>query len=713
MSSNDSHLYEFGDFRFDAERNVLMRFGKPVSITPKTLELLSALVENHGQIVEKERLMAEVWAGTFVEESNLTFNIRQLRKTLGDDAREPTFIETVPRRGYRFIAEVREITDGSFANNDARQTDARPIEKKSIDWLRIVRFTVSAAVLIFGLTAIGFWYVSSKDPNSAPVLTAPFSLEKLSNDGKAVFAVISPDGKNVVYTSGIEGKQSVWLRQLESANNVEIIPPSDEQYFGLALSPDGVFLYFVRSPNIADTSAAVYRVSIFGGVPQKIADETQGWISISPDGKQISFVRCFYRDDEYCSLWIADAADGKNERKIVSRPRPIRIGDNRISPDGASIAFAVGQSLNQSNEFGLMEIDIQSGVERELSQEKFFNIKHLEWLPDQSGWLLTARKNREKDFRIWQIAATTGSAAPLTKDSESYVALSLSKDSNRLVSTKVKSEFRVRLFQIENPSDNRILAEATDVVFAPNGDLLVSSSMAGSSDIWRLSRDGSRRQMTNHSANEMLPIVLPDGERIFFFSNRTGEGHVWRMNADGSNQTQITKKEGGFPLFAAPDGKWLYYLSSRHRTLWRVSTDGSGEEQLIFDKRTELFYAFSPDGLQIAFAEKRGKENVLKVVSLADKQNFKTFKLAVPKAGLKEFKWSPDGKFLAYILAAFDSENSLWFQPLDTVEPRRIADLGNESVYEMSGLAFAPDGKSFAIVQGGWNHDAVLIGGLK
>ncbi len=192
----------------------------------------------------------------------------------------------------------------------------------------------------------------------------------------------------MVYTNGIEGKQSVWLRQLESANNVEIIPPSDDFYDGLALSPDGNFLYFARRPRPTGEARGIYRVSIFGGVPAKIISETEGWISISPDGAKISFVRCPYRDDEYCSLWLADSTDGKNERKLVSRPRPIRIGDNKISPDGKTIVFAVGQSANAANEFGLAEINLESGTERELTKEKFFNIKSLQWLPDKKSILL-------------------------------------------------------------------------------------------------------------------------------------------------------------------------------------------------------------------------------------------------------------------------------------------------------------------------------------
>ena len=181
------------------------------------------------------------------------------------------------------------------------------------------------------------------------------------------------------------------------------------------------------------------------------------------------------------------------------------------------------------------------------------------------------------------------------------------------------------------------------------------------------------------------------------------------MNADGSNQTQVTQKEGGLPLFASPDMKWLYYHHGVHRNLWRVSAKG-GDEQLVLDKRYVSF-AFSPDGLQAAFSERQGKERVLKIVLLADGRTIKTFRLADSKARLSNIAWLPDGKNLAYILAdAEDENNALWLQQLEGGRPRQLTVLGNENIVS---FAIAPDGKSFAIVQGGWRHDAVLLKGLK
>ncbi len=105
------HLYEFGAFSLDATERVLRRreTGEIVPLTPKVLSTLLLLIENRERILSKEEMMSALWPDTFVEESNLTFNIRKLRQALGDDAQRGVYIETIPRRGYRFKAAVKEV----------------------------------------------------------------------------------------------------------------------------------------------------------------------------------------------------------------------------------------------------------------------------------------------------------------------------------------------------------------------------------------------------------------------------------------------------------------------------------------------------------------------------------------------------------------------------------------------------------------------------
>src|SRR4026207_547972 len=110
MSPNSGHILQFKDFTINTAEKVLLREGMPVALAPKVFETLLVLIENAGRIVLKEELMKHLWPDTFVEEANLTFNIQQLRKSLGDNARSPIYIQTIARRGYRFIAAVEPLS---------------------------------------------------------------------------------------------------------------------------------------------------------------------------------------------------------------------------------------------------------------------------------------------------------------------------------------------------------------------------------------------------------------------------------------------------------------------------------------------------------------------------------------------------------------------------------------------------------------------------
>src|ERR1044071_3031428 len=123
-------LYEFGPFTLDPAERVLTRAGRPVPLTPKAFDLLLVLVENGGRLLGKRDLMEAVWPDSFVEEGNLTFTVSSLRKALGEDRKEPQYIETVPRSGYRFVADVKVLEGDSggdaAAGSGGAAADAAP-----------------------------------------------------------------------------------------------------------------------------------------------------------------------------------------------------------------------------------------------------------------------------------------------------------------------------------------------------------------------------------------------------------------------------------------------------------------------------------------------------------------------------------------------------------------------------------------------------------
>ena len=131
---------QFGPFVIDVRERLLERDGQPVALTPKAFDLLAALVEQPGRLITKDELLRKVWPDTFVEESNLAYNVFALRKALGDTAEEGRFIETVPKRGYRFKAVLTPVGDGSvgrsISDGSAHRALVADCQDDVCGWLR-------------------------------------------------------------------------------------------------------------------------------------------------------------------------------------------------------------------------------------------------------------------------------------------------------------------------------------------------------------------------------------------------------------------------------------------------------------------------------------------------------------------------------------------------------------------------------------------------
>jgi|GEM_PF-4521917 len=283
MSRKHNELYEFGNFRLDVGEHKLVRLdGEAIgSIPEKAFQTLIHLVRNSGNLLTKDELLTAVWPDAFVEENNLDKNIHAIRHFLGDRASEQQYIQTVRKHGYRFVANVRVVAGEGVrpAVTEFAESPAPPLYEGNTETPLPIsinealpnavpvdasngggrwrykpgrvnsRVAVAAAILILGLGMMTWLVRGNRETAFATIIAAPFSSEKLSADGQVQHAVVSPDGNFVVYSHGIIGeKQSVWQRSLETGHNTEVIPPSDDIYFGLALSPEDNTLFFARRP---------------------------------------------------------------------------------------------------------------------------------------------------------------------------------------------------------------------------------------------------------------------------------------------------------------------------------------------------------------------------------------------------------------------------------------------------------------------------------
>lgn len=732
MSLADKHLYEFGKFRLDTQEKVLLCDETPIELTAKAFELLTLFVENHGRLLNKDKIMEKIWADSFVEESNLTFYIGQLRKILGDDAQRPMFIKTVRQHGYRFIAPVRELSETTEWSNPAEEN--RPVktlkEDLSAETVQDASETrtgsgkstafrpfskLHPAIVVFVIlvisTLVAVLIINGsfeKSRSGVPILSRTFKSTKLTNTGGVFQAVISPDGRLMAYSSESGGKYGVWIRRMETAENTQLIANTDDLYGGLGFSHDSQTLYFSRVNNEIQT---IYRISTLGGIPKEVVTQTQGWFSLSPDDRQISFIRCPYNDDEYCALYTANT-DGSNERRLLSRPRPIMMTDNQFSPDGKSIALAVGHSRSGSQEFGLMEIDVKTGAEREITKQKFFHIKYLAWLPDKSGLLFTANDYFYNPMKINLVLNSTGEVQSLTNDSINYNRLSFDNTYQKLITTQITDDFKLWLGPAEDFNAAKSITSATGAcTFTPSGKLVYGSYNDGANNIWSIDSDGTnQRQLTSNQGANINPRVSPDERFIYFESNRTGVAQIWRMNMDGSNQTQVTDGEGGSPFAVSPDGNTVYFATSIYRNLSKVTIDGGGKfvSSLISKERLgspEL----SPSGATIAYISRIPEDN-LKIIlmSVSNGSILKTFEMG--KVRSYELNWAKDEKSIFYVVEN-NAKRSIWRLWLENGKYDKISDLTGED--EISDFTFSADGKSVAYVRGKWRHDALLIEGLK
>ncbi len=711
MQTETGRFYRFESFRLDPGAKMLFCNDQPIALTPKVFDTLHFLVEHPGRLLEKDELMQAIWQDRFVEESNLSFNIKVLRRALKDDPNQPRFIETVRGRGYRFIAEVQEVFPGVTAERPVNENphDFQPATPKR-SYLSVTAISILALLAVLTVAWIGRGRLTAST-RAAPILSSPFESEVFSSGG-SVYSVITPDGKYVAYTSESGGKHSLWLRQLATAENIQIVPPADGDYLGLTASHDGNSLYYVRRIRSNSYVTTLYRVTTFGGIPVRIADEIQGWVSVSPDDRHISFVRCRHEDNDFCSLHVADY-DGQNERRLLTLTRPVRISDNQFSPDGKSIAFAVGQSESGSSDFRLKQLDLASGAVSEISGRTFFEVSSLKWLPDQSGLLVTAKESLDGRSRIWHVSAATRTAQPLTKDATDYISLSLDQAADKIVAKYVTNTFHLYTARLDDLSNPRSLAVArTGFSFTADGQKIVYEGNDG--DIWTIGRDGGeQRQLTNNSSKDFMPFASPDGH-IFFTSNRSGANQVWRINNDGTNPVQISKTEGGYPRFVSPDGKWVYFDSGPQQTLWRVPSDGGTESRVFEGKVREP--SFSPDGKSIAcivFGEEGYQTLRLAVMSVANGKTTKIFRLGEnrpqPPGIAWATAWGADNNSVYYVLPD-GRRNALWRQFLNEENAHFVADLGED---EVSSFAITPDGKSVAFIRGKWILNAAMIRGLK
>jgi eukaryotic-like serine/threonine-protein kinase len=757
MSLLINHFYRFGDFTLDTDQRVLLREGKPVALTPKVFDTLLILVENSGRIVEKEDLMRRLWPDTFVEESNLTFNIQQLRKSLSDDARNPRYVGTVQRRGYRFIADVEEVlSDRSQAagqnaplfetsdvlspdtgNGLISQIDAQesgPVIKSANENLASTlekhfavtpaadtastgvskRHLALAAAIVVALAIVGivFWKFSNGsigNPGEGNRVDGrlpsalPLKLEKLTVTGQSRHVAISPDGKHIAYTRQVEKQSSIWLRQLATNTNVEVVPATD-RISGLAFANSGEYLYFVKGD-----PTALYRVSLFGGVQTKIVDKLEGTFSVSADDRQIAVIRRAINRNgqDEVSLIVADS-DGTAERTLLVGLYPNEVDIPLWSPDGGAIICAYGSSAGGGQDVSIIEVSVADGAKRELSSDRFSRIAKMAWLPYKSALLMAARKNLVDNNQLWLVSYPGMEISRITEELSPYLDLSVASNADKAVASQATRASDIWVGPSREPKNLKKITQAIDTCWTPNGRLVYSSTASGKRDLWIMRPDGTeQRQLTVNGAVNGEPGVTPDNRYIVFTSNRTGAFQVWRMDLDGANQIPLTNGVAKTHPTISPDGKWVIYNATDDWHLWKVSIEGG--EPLQLTGYIASMPSVSPDGKMIACVGRSESKHQILILPIEGGRPLKRIDYSGGSLSGTRIEWTPDGKAVIYA-ARLVRSTSIFRQSLDGGPKEEIASFEQDELFD---FGYSIDGQFLAVTRGGWQHDIVLISDLQ
>ena len=587
MSKESRQLYQFGPFSLDAAERLLLKGGDPVPLTPKTFDLLLMLVENSGRLLGKTELMESLWPGSFVEEANLPNNISLLRRALGDDASEHNYIETVPKRGYRFVAKVVELTGEApdlVIEERTRATITLEDEEKRIgeDVLRSMNasrelstqaeadtesiltrvnsrgkmVSLALTLLVIISSAIAIWvYVGREHWFGTGNPFQPMRIQRLTTTGKSAHATISPDGKYVAYVKEDSGKQSLWIRQAATTSNVSIVPPADVQFLGLTFSTDGNYIYYTVREGVESFEGALYQVPLLGGASRKILVGIDTPIAVSPDGRRFAFIRASESEKE--SALIVANTDGTERQVLAKRTLPseyvrgTQVGFVSLfsapswSPDGKRIVCAVYKNDNLARQANLVSVSVADGTEMLLSPATWVSIGRLAWISDGSG-LIVAASVQLGVYQLWYVSFPGGEAKRITDDPNSYYGVSLTSDSKTLTTVQTDVTSSIWVVQPGPASQARQITPGKydgryGVGWSPDGRVVYQSFASGNDDIWIMNADGTgQRQLTFNPGVDDRPSVTPDGRYIVFNSERTGRFNIWRMTIDGNDQVQLT-----------------------------------------------------------------------------------------------------------------------------------------------------------------------------
>ena len=649
VSENGARSVRFGTFELDLRAGELRRNGSKVKLQEQPFQVLTLLLERPGEVVTREELQKRLWpADTFVDfDHSLNAAIRRLRDALGDSAENPRFVETVARRGYRFLAPV------NGANGDIALPAIRPASDP-----KRRRILVTVAVLLAGVgvgLVIAQWPQREVTPKSNQIKQRRLTANP--EEDPVAGGVISPDGKYLAFADNT----GFYLREVDSGETHALKLPPGFGAVPAAWYPDGTHLIatWVEGPKAA---SSLWEISIMGGAPRKLIDDARQ-PSVSRQGSEIAFVRGPSLDQE---IWVMEA-NGENPRPLITGQKSM-FGVAAWSPDGQRIAYVTGIYAPEMFEVctsvqifdlsthsqqtvltayipsppvkavppGTIHVPLPLGINRGMNQGPGFVLDQgihfgpgLVWTSDkQLIYSVSEPRPNQSDSNVWSLPLDSqghivGAASRLTATPDDVAGLSATADGKRLAIIK----------------------------YSLNPDVYVAELKAGGT---RLSEP---QRLTLDERRDFPFSWTPDSKEVLFASDRDGIYHIFRQPIDQMvPELLVGGSEQAMAPRMAPDNSTVLYViwprlgeSSTRSRLMRVPLSG-GPPQIVLtqDSLGNVQCARLPSTLCLYDARSLSQLSFFSFDPFSGKSE------ELPQARIQDtpayaYNWSlsPDGKILA------------------------------------------------------------------
>jgi eukaryotic-like serine/threonine-protein kinase len=572
------------------------------------------------------------------------------------------------------------------------------------------------------LAAAGFG-VYSMVHRSAVAPFQNFSISQVTNSSRAVVTAISADGKYLLTVMDDKGQNSLWLRNVATGSDTQIVPPTTT-IPNVAFSPDGNYVYFRKAENSIESDFNVYRTPVLGGTPQVVVRDIDSDFSFSPDGSRLAYIRA---NDPETGKWrlLSAKLDGSDEKILYIETLDYLPRWLAWSPDGKKIAYS---DVHNGSFGGISQFDLASGkIEYLASADKY--ISALRWSSNGDGLFVTYQQ-KGPDFARSQIgflSISDGQVRPISRDTNSYSTLTLSADGKTVATVQQKGVSNLFILPgqgSESASSAPLSIDGEHIGafnWSADGNLLTS-------DFVRLVRtDASGKNPTVLLSDPAAGIVALStcGPKYVAFAwafhggaNSVG---LWRVNADGSQATQLTYGSNdawkSSPVCSANQAWAYFFRDTRH--IWRVSlneivpgTDKS--EPVAGSAVAKAFQAgrgmdISPDGKTLAYLVEfvnldsgAGTPRI----ALLDLNALASPRLIDVNPHISAGPlFTLDGKSVAYPVRENGVDN-IWVEPIEGSAGHQITKFDAEQI---SAFHWSPDGKNLGIMRGHTDSDVILL----